>query len=133
MYLFLRHTLKIHDAVSHLDSQVQGEDQGKMQGGPTNDNNLGTLSNQSANKLKEVPLEWHKRNNFVLRLERLQSTMVQFYDMTQEECNGILKFVIKLDESEIFKGQKMGRVSINLMNRDLDSCVTPKDPKYFSV
>ena len=59
--------------------------------------------------------------------------MVQFYDMIQEECNGILKFVIKLDESEIFKGQKMERVSITLMNRALDPRVTPNDSKYFSV
>ena len=45
----------------------------------------------------------------------------------------ILKFVIKLDESEIVKGQKMEHVSITLMNRALDPCVTSKDPKYFSV
>ena len=42
-------------------------------------------------------------------------------------------FVIKLDESEIVKGQKMECVSITLMNRALDPRVTPKDPKYFSV
>ena len=83
--------------------------------------------------MKEVQFELHERNNFVLRLERLQSTMVQFYDITQEECNGILKFVIKLDESEIVKGQQMERVSITLMNRALDPSVNPKDPKYFSV
>ena len=100
--------------------------------GPSNDVS-GAPSNQSASRLKEVRFELHERNNFVLRLERLQSTMVQFYDMTQEECNGILKFVIKLDESEIVKGQKMERVSITLMNRALDPRVTPKDPKYFSV
>ena len=41
--------------------------------------------------------------------------------------------MIKLDESEIVKGQKMERVSITLMNRALDPGVTPKDPKYFSV
>ena len=83
--------------------------------------------------MKEVQFELHERNNFVLHLERLQSTMVQLYDITQEECNGILKFVIKLDESEILKGQKMERVSITLMNRALDPRIAPKDPKYFSV
>ena len=59
--------------------------------------------------------------------------MVQFYDIMHEECNGILKFVIKLDESEIVKGQKMERVSLTLMNRVVDPRVTPKDSKYFSV
>ena len=59
--------------------------------------------------------------------------MIQFYDITQEECNEILKFVIKLDESEIVKVQKMEGVSITLMNRDLDLGVAPEDPKYFSV
>ena len=57
--------------------------------GPSNESS-GTSSNQRANRLKEVRFELHERNNFVLRLERLQSTMVQFYDITQEECNGIL-------------------------------------------
>ena len=50
--------------------------------GPSNDVS-GAPSNQSASRLKEVRFELHERNNFVLRLERLQSTMVQFYDMTQ--------------------------------------------------
>ena len=58
--------------------------------------------------------------------------MVQFYDITQKACNAILKFVIKLVENEIVKGQKMERVSISLMNRALDPCVALK-PKCFSV
>lgn len=100
--------------------------------GPSDDSS-GTLSNQSASRAKEVRFELHERNNFVLHLKRLQSTMVQFFDITHEECNGILKFVIKLDESEIVKGQKMERVSLTLMNRALDPRVTPKDPKKISV
>ena len=59
--------------------------------------------------------------------------MVQFYNITHEECNGILKVMIKLDESELVKGQKMERVSLTLMNRALNSHITPKDPKYFTV
>ena len=38
-----------------------------------------------------------------------------FYDITQEECNGLPKFVIKLDESEIVKDQKMECVILMLM------------------
>ena len=71
------------------------------------DDSLGTLSSQSANNLKEVQFELHKRNNFVLCLESLQSTIVPSYNIMCEECNGILKFVIKLDESEIVKVQKI--------------------------
>ena len=41
--------------------------------------------------------------------------------------------MIKLDESENVKGQKMELVSITLMNRALDPCVTWDDSKYFSV
>ena len=51
----------------------------------------GTPSNQTANRLNEMRFVLHERNKFVLHLERLQSTMVQFYDVTHEECNGILK------------------------------------------
>ena len=56
--------------------------------------------------------------------------MVVFYD---KECNGVLKFVIKLDESEIIKGPKLERMSMTLMNRALDPTITKKDLRYFSV
>ena len=41
--------------------------------------------------------------------------------------------MIKLNESEIVKGQKMEYISITLMNRDLDPCVTPKDPNESEI
>ena len=69
----------------------------------------------------------------MLNVRKLQQSMVVFYDMTVQECNGVLKFVIKLDESEIVKGQKLERVSMTLMNRALDPIITKKDPRYFSV
>lgn len=52
----------------------------------------------------------------MLNVQKLQQSMVVFYDMTVQECNGVLKFVIKLDESEIVKGQKLECVSMTLMN-----------------
>jgi len=58
--------------------------------------------------------------------------MVMFYDMIVAECNGLLKFVIKLDESEIVKGQKLGRVSITLMKCALSPTIAKNDPRYFS-
>ena len=59
--------------------------------------------------------------------------MVVFYDITTVECSGLLKFVIKLDESEIVKGQKLERVSITLMNRALNTTIAEDDQRYFSV
>ena len=48
-----------------------------------------------------VVFSLHERNNFVLDIIKIQQSMVVFYDMTVAECNGLLQFVIKLDESEI--------------------------------
>ena len=42
--------------------------------------------------------------------------MVEFYNVTLEECKGVLKFVVKLDECEIVKEKKIERVTITLMN-----------------
>ena len=49
------------------------------------------------------------------------------------ECGGILKFVLKIDKCELLKCKKMERVMITLMNRALDSSITKKDPRFFSV
>ena len=60
--------------------------------------------------------------------------MVKFYGLTFEECKGILKFVIKLDECEVAKEKKMSeRVTITLMSRALDTSLTEASSKYFSV
>jgi hypothetical protein len=44
-----------------------------------------------------------------------------------------LIFVLKLDEAEIIHGVKMERVSLTLMNRDLDNRILPNSDRYFSV
>lgn len=85
------------------------------------------------NAMDSVVFILHERNNFVLDVIKIQQSMVVFYDMTVAECNGLLKFVIKLDESEIVKGQKLERVSITLMNRALNTRIAEDDQKYFSV
>ena len=45
--------------------------------------------------------------------------MIRFYNLSLEEAQGVVKFVIKLDETEIVKCKKLERVSITLMNRAL--------------
>ena len=82
---------------------------------------------------KEVTFELNANNNFVLDVCKLQVAMVKFYGMSIAECGGMLKFVLKLDESEIVKNQKLERVSLTLMNRALDAVIRPGDPRYFSV
>ncbi|MCO5552125.1 hypothetical protein L7F22_005635 [Adiantum nelumboides] len=39
----------------------------------------------------------------------------------------------KLDECKVLKNKKLERVTITLMNRDLDPSITKEDPRYFSV
>ena len=60
--------------------------------------------------------------------------MVQFYNITMDEVEGKLIFVLKLDECEILKQNKTERITITLMNRALQS--TPRrtnDENCFSV
>ena len=72
-------------------------------------------------------------NNIFYNLEALQCYIVQLFDMTEEECGGVLKFVIKLDECQIVKERKLERVTITLMNRALDPNIKKGNPKWFSV
>ena len=72
-------------------------------------------------------------NNIFVNLQHVQRRMVEFYSMTFEECQGILKFIIKLDECEIIKEKKIEQVTITLINRALDPSITTRDSKYFSV
>ena len=59
---------------------------------------------------------------------------MEFYNITLEECKGVLKFVVKLDECEIVKEKKIERVTITLMNRALDHpSITKTSSKYFSI
>ena len=65
--------------------------------------------------------------------------MVGSYGVTLAENDGVLKFVIKLDECEVIKMQKMERITITLMNRALSPIlnsfgnIDKNDPRYFNV
>ncbi len=79
-----------------------------------------------------APLKFDEYNNLFLDLELLQKRMVEFYNITFEECAGKLQFVLKMDECEILKQTKFERVTITLMNRALQN-INKNDPSYFSV
>ena len=49
------------------------------------------------------------------------------------ECGGILNFMLKIVKCELLKCKKMERVTMTLMNRDLDPSITKKDIGFFSV
>ena len=68
-----------------------------------------------------------------MELQQLQRRMVEIYNITFEECKGVLKFVVKINECKIVKEKKMQRVTITLMNRALDPSITKTSSKYFSV
>lgn len=76
---------------------------------------------------------YNEYNNIFVDLKQLQVRMVEFYGMNWEECQGCLKFVIKLDECEVIKEHKWERVTLTLMNRALDSSISEVNPSYFSV
>ncbi len=78
-------------------------------------------------------VQYNEHNNLFVDLETLQRYAVHFFDMSREECNGVLKFVLKLDECEVLKNRKLERVTITLMNRAMDPTLTKEDPRYFSV
>ena len=50
-------------------------------------------------------------NNIFVELQQLQRRM-EFYNIILEECKGVLKFVVKLDECEIVKEKKIERLTI---------------------
>ncbi|KAH6554593.1 hypothetical protein KP509_1Z322700 [Ceratopteris richardii] len=74
-----------------------------------------------------------KHNNIFVDLKLLQHRMVKFCDVSNTKCNGILKFVIKLGESEVLKDQKWERFTLTLMNRAIDGAILETDIKYFNV
>lgn len=82
---------------------------------------------------KDREVVFNQQNNIFFDLEALQRYAVQFFEIGTEECGGVLKFVLKLDECEILKNKKMERVTITLMNRALDPSITKDDKRYFSV
>ena len=82
---------------------------------------------------KEREVVFNQHNNIFFDLETLQRYAVEFFEISTEECGGVLKFVLKLDECEILKNRKMERVTISLMNRALDPSITKDDKQHFSV
>ena len=62
--------------------------------------------------------------------ENLQA-MVKFYDISVEEANGKLTFVIKLDEMELINIEEYERVFVMLMNRPMDPNIEVTDKKIF--
>ncbi|MCO5554445.1 hypothetical protein L7F22_007975 [Adiantum nelumboides] len=78
-------------------------------------------------------VQFNKHNNLFVDLEALQRYAVHFFDINREECDGVLKFVLKLDKCEVLKNNKLKRVTITLMNRALDPSITKEDPRYVSV
>lgn len=76
---------------------------------------------------------FNKYNNIFYSLEALQIYAVEQFEITHQECHGVLKFVLKLDECQIVKERKLERVTITLMNRALDPTINKGHPKWFSV
>ena len=69
------------------------------------------------NKDREV--HFNEYNNIFFDLERLEQNMVRFYNISPDEVDSKLIFVLKLDECEILKQKKTERITITLMNRAL--------------
>ena len=87
--------------------------------------NVATLFGGYKFVANSMPLEnsashlYNEFNNIYIEPVKLQQAMVQYYGVTPEECNGKLIFVLKLDECQVVKGQRLERVSVTLMNRAL--------------
>ena len=57
---------------------------------------------------KEKEKRYDEYNNMFLDLILIQEAMIRFYNLSREEGSGVAKFVIKFDESKIFKCIKFG-------------------------
>ena len=62
---------------------------------------------------------YNKFNNVYIAIPTPQQAMIQYYNMKKEETNGKAIFVIKLDECQVVKGQRVERTSLTLMSRAL--------------
>lgn len=78
-------------------------------------------------------LEYNESNNLFLDINKVVAYMIKYYKIFEREVQGKLILVIKLDESEIIKGQKLERVSITFMNRALNNTENDADDSSFSV
>lgn len=70
--------------------------------------------------LADKSFTYNKFNSVYIDMEELQKAMVQYYDLSLEETGGKLIFVLKLDECQVVKGQRLERVSVTLMSRALE-------------
>ena len=61
-------------------------------------------------------------------MEALQIYAIELFEITHQECNGVLKFVLKLDECQIVEERKLERATITMMNRALDPTINKGHP-----
>lgn len=61
-------------------------------------------------------MSYNQSNNLFVDMNTLLRFIIHFYDISTEKVDSKIVLVLKLDESELIKGQKMERVSITLMN-----------------
>ena len=54
-----------------------------------------------------------------MNVKKIQIAMIKYYGISDLESEGLLKFVMKLDEAQTPKSQKLERISISLMNGPL--------------
>ena len=82
---------------------------------------------------KKSHFEYNAFNSIWMDLKKVQIAMVQLYGINVSECDGKLIFVLKLDEAQILKCQKMERISICIMNRALDYSRCKRDTPGYKV
>lgn len=74
-------------------------------------------------------LSYDSTNNLFVDLNHLLRFIVKFYNITSESVSKLI-LVLKLDESEVIKGQKLERVSITLMNGALSNATNSVDLNF---
>ena len=78
-------------------------------------------------KNKKSIFEYNAFNNIWMDVRKVHIAMVHLYGINVSECDGKRIFVLKLDEAQILKCQKMERISICIMNRTLDYSQCKRD------
>ncbi|KAJ7560879.1 hypothetical protein O6H91_03G004200 [Diphasiastrum complanatum] len=71
---------------------------------------------------KHGTLSYDSTNNMFVDLNHLLRFIVKFYGITNESVEKLI-LVLKLDESEVIKGQKLERVSVTIMSGTLSSTI----------
>lgn len=78
---------------------------------------------------KSGNLSYNSTNNLFVDLNHLLRFIVKFYNITSVSMSKLI-LVVKLDESEVIKGQKLERVSITLMNGALSNATNSRDLNF---